>query len=185
MVTALASISSLALLKRWRKSASWIAPLAFILFFSQVLWSAKVSQLPFSEFLPSVVFRTEFAPAGTEKVLQTAIPPGKSVSAQSHLLPHLTFQDRLYLFPPGIPQAAPGGIPPDAPEFERLEPDVGWPDLIIYDPKAPGDMAWYNLWFYSREKSMEWTAWLVESGRYHRFPEEGSMTILEKVAPHR
>jgi hypothetical protein len=181
MATALASISSLALFARWKRASRYLAPAAWTLLLSAVLWSGRFSMLPFSSYLPSVQFAQMQVPKDSEHFLHVSLPFGKSVAAQSNLLPHITFMDRLYLIPPGVHIATQVPLEPDANEFEKLEPDTGWPSYIVLDTKAPPGAAWYNLWFYSPEKVVEWSEWLVGSRRYHPFLEHGSLKIYERA----
>lgn len=134
-----------------------------------------MSQLPISRKSPGIEFGQMQAPAGTDKLLHTAIPMGKSVSAQSHLLPHLTYQNSLYLLPPSQPEVR------FVEGVEMKEPQQGWPDVMIMDEKAVQLPYWYNLWFYDPDQVRTWVHQLEESGKYRRINQLESLVILERV----
>jgi hypothetical protein len=165
---------------------------SWTILFSAAVWGMKNSLLPYSIFMPAMHFGVALEPPATQEVLVSEIPTGQSVSAQSHLVPHLTHQDEIYLLPPGVPvhvsvdsieDSTPGG-------FDQLQPSVGWPDYVAYNPNAPPGPGWYSgAWFFDKEKVLDWCNWLVESGRYKQvFPRENvyvpegvSLIVLEKV----
>jgi hypothetical protein len=190
--TCLAMVASLGLFRFWKPAFSYMPAFSWTILFSAAVWGMKKSLLPYSIFMPAMHFGVAYEPPATQETLVTEIPMGQSVSAQSHLVPHLTHQDEIYLLPPGAPlvvsgdsigESSPGG-------FVDLTPSVGWPDYVAYNPDAAADAAWYNgAWFFDKEKVLDWCNWLVESGRYRQvFPRENvyvpegvSLIVLAKV----
>ncbi|MCG3196599.1 MAG: hypothetical protein GHCLOJNM_01075 [bacterium] len=181
MVTALGVVSSLRLLARWKFPARILPPIAWTFAWAALLWTVTVAPFPLSRANPAHALKTACAFPEAGSILRTKLPLGCSVSAQSVLLPHLTHEDSLYLLPPGVPLTNPGEISPDANEFERLVPSSGWPDFLVFDRKSNCFGSWYNLWFYSKEETLEWLDWLVASGRYRLYHAHLSLTILERA----
>jgi hypothetical protein len=179
MVTAVAMVISLAPLRKWRTTRGWITPLSWVMLFSSVLWWMADATTRAMGPPPWIRYATPMAPAGTAGILSTQIGVGKVVSAQSHLLPHLTHERQLYLFPPSNPVSVPG-LSAEASEFERQQPAAGWPDLLIIDRESPSPQAWYNLWYYQRSRILEWLDWLVQSGCYRKTMEHGTLEIYER-----
>ncbi len=179
MASAVAMVVSLALLRRWRLTRGWITPLSWVMLFSSVVWWMGDSHLPTMGPPPCVRFSVPMAPEGTAKILRVQLPMGKSVSAQTHLLPHLTQQAALYPIPPSIPVPV-EGIADDAPQFERLRPAAGWPDYLILDRESPCPQAWDNSWSFDKPKILLWINWLVQTERYRKTLEQGSLEIYER-----
>lgn len=175
MLTGVMLVFSFNVLKRSAWMSKRVAPIAWSLLACSIFWSLEVSYLPVSRKSPWIEFSLAQAPPGTDKLLHTAIPFGKSVSAQSHLLPHLTHQRDLYLLPPSLPEVQnEGGV-------EQVVPRHGWPDVLIMDEKAGQLSYWYNLWFYDPDKVRSWFHELEASGMYHRTNQLESLVILERV----
>ncbi len=175
MVTGVMLVFSFAVLKKMDWTSRKLAPIAWSLLACSIFWSLEVSQLPISRKSPGIEFGLMQAPAWTDKLLHTAIPMGKSVSAQSHLLPHLTYQNSLYLLPPSQPEVR------FVEGVEMKEPQQGWPDVMIMDEKAVQLPYWYNLWFYDPDQVRTWVHQLEESRKYRRINQLESLVILERV----
>jgi hypothetical protein len=180
MVTALAMVISLALLRKWRISCGWVTPLSWVVLFSSVTWWIGDSTTRTADPPPWVRYAALMAPEGTVGILSSQIPLGKSVSSQSHLLPHLVHEANLYLLPPSK-MVSVVGAPEESPEFERFQPASGWPDYLILDRESTSFQAWYNLWYYERTKLLSWLDWLIQSGRYRKVLEHGTLEIYEKA----
>ncbi len=180
MMTAVAMVISLALLRRWRSSRGWVTPLSWVMLFSSLVWwmgdYATRSMSP----PPWVRYAVRMAPEGTTNILSTQLVLGKSVSAQSHLVPHLVHESQIYLLPPSTPEPA-EGVPPEAPEFECLQPKAGWPHYLILDRVASNPKDWYNLWFFDQPKILAWIDWLVQTGRYRKTQAQGTLEIYERL----
>ncbi len=172
-LTALAMVAGLGLIGRFAPTRERFVPIGFTLLASSIFWAFKKANLPYSIYLMSIYFATPHPSdnAETYRILMNEIPPGSSVAAQSYLIPHLTYQDELFQLPPGEPVATGEIIDSSAPNYDLLEPDVGWPDYMVYNPQAPEDIhkKWYNLWFYNRDSTLDWIDWLVEDGVYLPF----------------
>jgi len=179
MAISVATVISLGLLKRWHLSGTWVTPLSWIMLFSSVVWWIGDATLRNPGPPPWVRFAVAMAPEDSSRVLGATLPLGKSVSAQSHLLPHLTHESQLFLLPPSTPVPV-AGVPDGAPEFEHLQPAAGWPDLLILDRNTKSPQSWYNLWFYDQAKVLLWLDWLVQSGHYRPSILEGPLEIYER-----
>ncbi|MCA9415997.1 MAG: DUF2079 domain-containing protein [Candidatus Omnitrophica bacterium] len=189
-LTALAMVAGLGLLGRIRPLRDRFVPVGFTLLASSVIWALKKAHLPYSIYLMSIYFATPLPSdtPDTSRVLLEEIPPGSSVSALSYYVPHLTHQDKLYELPPGEPLAIGEIVDSSAPNFELLEPDVGWPDYLVYNPETPDGNKWHNLWFYNRDRALEWLDWLQAQGIYRQFypkpvgeETESPIIILKRV----
>jgi hypothetical protein len=180
MVTSIAMVVSLKMLQRWKVTEGYLPTIITIFVFSSLVWGIESGSLPFSPVSPARQFQHPQAPEGTELYLISQLPLNSSVSAQSHLLPHLTHQDQLFLLPPSLPTVVGSEAQP---EFERLQPQGGYPRFLVLDRQAQGEVAWYNLWFFDATKTLEWIDWLVKTGKYRIYSEKDSLLILERSSP--
>jgi len=181
MVSALAVLAFFRVGIRWRFFKSWVTPLAWTLFFSAAFWGMRHSDLPYSVAMPDINYSQREVSEGASLALRRAIPTGHSIAAQSNLLPHLTHHDRIYLLPPGRPTTPGTTDSGPSEDFSQYEPDVGWPDYLVYDSAINANPAWYNLWFFPKERTLEWLDWLVKSGRYHPSHQTGTLIVLERA----
>lgn len=179
MVAAPALVLSLAFARR-RWSRWSVAVVAWVLCLGTFWWSSAVSPLPLSRELPSMVFSRNHAPVGLERVLQTYIPFGKSISAQSHLLPHLTHQTDIFLLPPGDPVYPLPGKPSFVKGDPKQKPSTGWPDFLVYDPGSPRPLDWYNRWYLSDAETRNWVEGQIALGRYELALEVEYVRILKR-----
>jgi len=187
-LTALALVAGLGLLGRFSQFRERYLPIGLTLLVSSIFWGLKKAHLPYSIYLMSLYYANPSEPPDVYRALLEEIPPGSSVSAQSHLVPHLVHQPVLYVLPPGNPKYNAQMTDPSLPNFEILEPNVGWPDFLVYNPDAPDGDKWHNLWFYDKARSVEWLDWLVATGKYRAFYPKGAkgedpapIRILERV----
>jgi hypothetical protein len=168
-LTALAMVAGLGLIGRFRPTRQRFLAISFTLLASTIFWGLKKSYLPYSIYLMSFYYANPSEPLETYQALIEEIPPGSSVAAQSYLVPHLVHQPAIYELPPGNPQFSAEIEDPTRPNFDILEPTVGWPEYLVYQPEAPDGDKWHNLWFYDKARTLEWLDWLVASGKYRPF----------------
>jgi len=178
-LSSLAMVAAFGFWRRYVQFAKVSLPLSTIILFSAIFWAMRRSQVPYSIFMMAVFYDAQIEPPQMREALVAEIPYGSSVAAQSHLLPHLTYQRALYLIPPGMPQASEEATIPDGNTsgFNGLTPNVPWPDYLVYNPDK-ADSYWYNLWFHSEEwvkETKTWIDWAKSSGRYvQTYPRQGS-----------
>ena len=178
-LSGLAMVASFGFWGRFSRFKKVSLPLSWLVLFSSIFWAMRRSQIPYSIFMMVVFYDAQIEPPQMREALIAEIPYGSSVAAQTHLLPHLTYQKDLSLIPPGMPR-----IPIDTKkqvenilEFDYVVPSVPWPDYIVYNPEKGGQY-WYNLWFHSEkwiEETLSWLEWVKSSGRYvQTYPRERS-----------